>query len=882
LRPLRLIIALAVVVLGVVGSVSAQTCTHYASPNGGGNGLSQGSPFRIVDFVNSSPQPGNVLCLLDGTYTSGLELGATPSGAPGNPITMRALNEGGAYINGQDSNRVLFFNGTSYWTVIGIDFGNGGSQFDGVASITDAHHITFQRVCVFNTITPWPFGIGSNSHTFGLNNSHDNVFEDVCVFGQGRNSFIMFEDGTKNNVFRRFWLRWDGYPDNNGGTCSGGTLQVQYHTHHTNDIYENFISIFSGGQYAAYYTGPNDPNHFNGFPCPSFGAGWGTRGGLLDPALPGAQWLGYIGYGYPDHSDLLGTNEHVGLANRWGNITFRDIFMDGRYGQNGHKVVDLYACDLTDPNDGDRENGIGGDCSRTHEDRITSLRNPGQPVSTMAPSGADATNLMECTSLAACPNFYTGSNPGTGSRSCFEYQNGTLTSTPLWPWRMDDRIKQALARSGIGPSLSGSAGPGYAANTVTSEIVARYGAVPAQCSRAAVAGVPAITSPLTATGSVGTAFSYQITASNSPTSYGATGLPGGLSVSTSTGLISGTPSAGGTFSVTLSATNASGTGTATLTLTITTGTVPAITSPLTATGSIVAAFSYQITATNSPTSYGASGLPGGLSVSTTTGLISGTPAAAGTFAVTLSASNASGTGTATLTLTITTTPTPTPNAWWKFDDNGGTSAADATGNGHTLTLNAGAGWGAPKIGVAALRCNGSTNPPSTADSVFNNPQYTWMGWLRSDTDPSNTLFQAPIANGQTNVGTDAWGLWWSSQDAAGTTVQTIFHTDSGGAHRFKIPVALVAHTWYHLAATYDGTTVQVYLNGQSQGSFAAGTPVAPSGSFQVCGRYFPTPWAGDLDEWQILDHPLSAAQILTDYQRGAATNRRRAHKLMPQ
>jgi hypothetical protein len=110
--------------------------------------------------------------------------------------------------------------------------------------------------------------------------------------------------------------------------------------------------------------------------------------------------------------------------------------------------------------------------------------------------------------------------------------------------------------------------------------------------------------------------------------------------------------------VTLSATNASGTGNATLTLTITVVAVPVITSATTTNGMVGSAFSYQITATNSPTGYGATGLPGGLSVNATTGLISGTPTAAGVSTVTLSATNSGGTGTGTLTLTISANTAP--------------------------------------------------------------------------------------------------------------------------------------------------------------------------------------------------------------------------------
>jgi PKD repeat protein len=170
----------------------------------------------------------------------------------------------------------------------------------------------------------------------------------------------------------------------------------------------------------------------------------------------------------------------------------------------------------------------------------------------------------------------------------------------------------------------------------------------------AAAAPPVITSATSASGTVGTAVSYQITATNAPTSYGAAGLPAGLSVNSGTGLISGTPTSAGTSTVTLSATNGAGSGNATLTLTIAAAPAPAITSATTASGTVGAAFSYQITATNAPTSYGAAGLPAGLSVNSGTGLISGTPSSAGTSTVTLSATNGGGTGSATLTLTVAT------------------------------------------------------------------------------------------------------------------------------------------------------------------------------------------------------------------------------------
>ena len=63
--------------------------------------------------------------------------------------------------------------------------------------------------------------------------------------------------------------------------------------------------------------------------------------------------------------------------------------------------------------------------------------------------------------------------------------------------------------------------------------------------------------PLSASGIVGQAFSYGVASTNTVT-FGAAGLPSGLSINSNTGVISGTPGVGGQFTVTIKATSAVG------------------------------------------------------------------------------------------------------------------------------------------------------------------------------------------------------------------------------------------------------------------------------------------------------------------------------------
>ncbi|EYT83923.1 peptidase [Streptomyces sp. Tu 6176] len=91
-------------------------------------------------------------------------------------------------------------------------------------------------------------------------------------------------------------------------------------------------------------------------------------------------------------------------------------------------------------------------------------------------------------------------------------------------------------------------------------------------------GSPTVTGPGNQNGTVGTAVSLQIQASDpggKTLSYSATGLPAGLSINSSTGSITGTPTTAGTFSVTVTAKNTdNATGSASFTWTITGGGTP--------------------------------------------------------------------------------------------------------------------------------------------------------------------------------------------------------------------------------------------------------------------------------------------------------------------
>ena len=415
---------------------------------------------------------------------------------------------------------------------------------------------------------------------------------------------------------------------------------------------------------------------------------------------------------------------------------------------------------------------------------------------------------------------------------------------------------------------------------------------------------PVITSVLTQSATVGTAMSsYTIAASNSPTSYGASNLPAGLSVNTSTGVISGTPTTAGSISTAISATNEGGTGSASLVFTVNSsgggapvklnGTVietpgswgnggntrdkaldgdtntyfdaatsngnwvgldlgtahvitqvryfprsdqagrmdggifqgsnsadfssgvttlhtisgippvaytsatisnstsfryvrylspiggygnvaevefyrpaaPVIISALTRTATVGTAISnYTITASNSPTSYNASNLPAGLSVSTSTGVISGTPATAGSVSTTISATNAGGSGSATLVFTIGSAPTDLANfrATHNLASNGFqdilSSADDGVANLLKYAFNmiggeAGQVNNLMTSNTATLQSNGSAGLPFVSVNVTGELQITFI--RRKATSNSGITYVVEFSD---TLATGSWAV----------------------------------------------------------------------------------------------------------------------------
>lgn len=202
-----------------------------------------------------------------------------------------------------------------------------------------------------------------------------------------------------------------------------------------------------------------------------------------------------------------------------------------------------------------------------------------------------------------------------------------------------------VASGALPPGLSLGPSTGIISGTPTTaggpfgftiRVADALGGAASQAYSISIASVPVITTSSLPTGEVGITYAgatLAATGGQPPYSWGIqSGSLDGLTLNPSTGAISGTPSAAGTFPVTILVTDANST-TATKALSLVVRAAVAITTTSLPNGSVGSAYSQTLAVSGGQAPYAWSvnsgALPPGLSLNTGTGAIAGTPTTAG-------------------------------------------------------------------------------------------------------------------------------------------------------------------------------------------------------------------------------------------------------------
>jgi hypothetical protein len=210
--------------------------------------------------------------------------------------------------------------------------------------------------------------------------------------------------------------------------------------------------------------------------------------------------------------------------------------------------------------------------------------------------------------------------------------------------------------------------------------------------------------------------------------------------------------------------------------------------------------------------------------------------------------------------TLPPPPPPVPGglvAAYSFNEGSGTTLIDRSGKGHTGTIS-GAVWTTLGKYGGALTFDGVNDWVTVSDAADLDltTGMTIEAWVR----PSILGSWRTVVLKQSPSGL-AYSLYASNDRSVAETDVSI-GSDVGAA----APVALAVNAWSHVAASYDGTMLRLFVNGVEvgsrpvSGSMLTSTGVLRIGGNSVWSEFF----AGRIDEIRIYDRALTQAEIAAD------------------
>jgi hypothetical protein len=194
-------------------------------------------------------------------------------------------------------------------------------------------------------------------------------------------------------------------------------------------------------------------------------------------------------------------------------------------------------------------------------------------------------------------------------------------------------------------------------------------------------------------------------------------------------------------------------------------------------------------------------------------------------------------------------------AWWAFDEDKDCPAAfDYSGNRLGGTLRD--AERAEGIDGAALVCKGGCAIVETHPLLSPTAALTVECWVKADAGGhDNEWLVNRVYGGGTSTGYRLGIL-------KGKPCFEVPLTE--WSHHLTADAALATGKWVHLAGTFDGATMRIYVDGELRGTMPRPGPVKPNGFHLCLGSYevgHAAHFTGLLDEVRIYSRALPAAEI---------------------